>query len=117
MSRQMSGERRRSLWLYLKPLADAALVVLSFAIAYWIRYELQWFRQVEPAYVVPFLVYLPSVAALTVILFFVYWLEGAYREERGRHFFDEFYIVFRGTVTGIAAMIVVVFLTSPGYYS
>jgi exopolysaccharide biosynthesis polyprenyl glycosylphosphotransferase len=113
----MSGERRRSLWLYLKPLADAVLVVLSFAIAYWIRYELQWFRQVEPAYVVPFLVYIPSVTALTIILFFVYWLEGAYRAERGGHFFDEFYIVLSGTVTGIAAMIVVVFLASPGYYS
>ena len=113
----MSGERRRSLWLYLKPLADALLVVLSFAIAYWIRYQLQWFRQVEPAYFVPFLVYIPSVTALAIILFFVYWLEGAYRVERGRHFFDEFYIVLSGTVTGIATMIVVVFLASPGYYS
>ena len=113
----MSRERRHSLWLYLKPPIDAMLVILSFAIAYWVRYELQWFRQVEPAYVVPFVVYLPSVLSLTIILFLVYWLEGAYRVERGRHLFDEFYIVLRGTLTGIATMIVFVFLASPTYYS
>jgi len=113
----MSRKRGRSPWSRLKPLVDAMLVVLSFGIAYWVRYELQWFRQVEPAYLVPFPVYLPSVAILTVILFFAYWLEGAYRVERGRHFFDELYIVLRGTLTGIGTMIVVVFLASPSYYS
>lgn len=96
---------------------DAALVVMSFALAYWVRYELQWLRQVEPAYLVPFRAYVPSVAILTVILLLVYWLEGAYHAKRGRVFFDEFYIVLRGTLTGIAAMIVAVFLATPGYYS
>jgi len=67
----MNRERRRSLWVYLKPLVDAMLIVLSFGIAYWIRYELQWFRQVESAYLVPFLVYIPSIVWLTIILFFV----------------------------------------------
>jgi len=113
----MNRERRRSLWVYLKPLVDAMLIVLSFGIAYWIRYELQWFRQVESAYLVPFLVYIPSIVWLTIILFFVYWLEGAYRAQKGRLLFDDLYIIFRGTLIGIATMIVFVFLASPSYYS
>jgi len=113
----MARKLGRDLWHYVKPLADAILVAVSFAISYWIRYDLQWIREVEPAYIVPFSVYIPSVAALMAILVFVYWLEGAYRAERGRVFFDELYIVFRGTVTGISAMIVGVFLLTPNYYS
>ncbi|HHX65891.1 MAG TPA: undecaprenyl-phosphate glucose phosphotransferase [Chloroflexi bacterium] len=106
-----------SLWRYLKPTVDALLVFLSFTVAYWLRYDLQWFRQVEPAFFVPFRVYLPSVISMSVLLVGVYWLEGAYRNKRGRPFFDEFYIVFRGTLIGIATMIVVVFLATPSYYS
>jgi exopolysaccharide biosynthesis polyprenyl glycosylphosphotransferase len=107
----------KSVWRILKPLVDAALIVLAFGIAYWVRYELQWIREVEPAFIVPFRVYIPSVVALTAILMLVYWLEGAYRAERGRPLFDEFYVLSRGTVTGIATMIVIVFLATPSYYS
>lgn len=113
----MIRKRPHNTWLALKPLVDAVLIVLAFGIAYLVRYHLQWVREVEPAYWVPFSVYLPSVALLTGILVAAYWLEGAYREERGRLFFDEFAVVFRGTVTGIAVMIVIVFLVWPNYYS
>ncbi len=113
----MKRERELRLWRYGKVLVDAALIVLSFAIAYWIRYELQWIRTVEPAFFVPFRVYIPSVVALTAILLLVYWLEGAYRLEREAFLYDELYLILRGTVTGIATMIVIVFLATPSYYS
>ncbi|MBC7236588.1 MAG: undecaprenyl-phosphate glucose phosphotransferase [Chloroflexi bacterium] len=112
-----SLSRARRVWRYLKPLADMLLIFFSFVIAYWLRYELQWIRQVEPAYLVPFDVYLPSVVALMGILVIVYWIEGAYRPARGRTLFDELWIVLRGTLIGIAAMIVIVFLVTPSYYS
>ena len=104
-------------WLYLKPLVDVALVLLSFVLAYLVRYRLQWLRPVEPSYVVPFSVYVPSMIALTAILGIVYWVEGAYRRQRGQGFFDEFYTILRSTLIGIATMIVIVFLTTPDYYS
>lgn len=113
----MIRKHPHNIWLSLKPLVDAVLIVLAFGIAYVVRYHLQWLREVEPAYWVPFSVYVPSVALLTGILVTAYWLEGAYREERGRLFFDELAVVLRGTVTGIAVMIVIVFLVWPNYYS
>jgi len=96
---------------------DAIAIVCSFAIAYWLRYDLQWIRQVEPAYLVPFTVYIPSVFTLTCILLMIYWSEGAYRSSRGRLFYDELSIVLRGTMLGIATMIVIIFLITPSYYS
>jgi len=110
-------EREGNIWRYLKPVLDVLLILCSFAVAYWVRYELQWIRQVEPAYHVPFDVYLPSMFVLAFIVVLIYWLEGAYRAERGRTTFDELYIVLRGTVIGIATMIVIVFLATPSYYS
>ncbi len=104
-------------WGLIKPLIDMALIVLSFVGAYWVRYRLQWIREIEPAYFVPFVVYIPSVLALVAILPVVYWIEGAYRSVRGRSLFDELWIVLRGTVSGIATMIVIVFLATPSYYS
>jgi exopolysaccharide biosynthesis polyprenyl glycosylphosphotransferase len=94
-----------------------ALIVLAFGLAYIVRYRLQWIREVEPAYRVPFSVYVPSVMALTALVALIYWLDGAYRQERGRSYVDELSIVLRGTLNGIAAMIVIVFLATPSYYS
>ncbi len=113
----MKAKTRHNLWNYLKPCQDAALAALSFAIAYWLRYRLQWVREVEPSSQVPFRVYLPSVAALAAVLVLVYWIEGAYREEKSRTLTDEFYIAFRGALIGIATVIFFVFLATPSYYS
>ena len=113
----MSNKPRNAAWRVLKPLLDATLFVLAFGVAYWVRYDLQWIRQVEPAFDVPFRVYWPSVATLTGILWLMYWMEGAYRNARGRQFFDEFVIVLRSTIIGVATMIVLVFILTPGYYS
>ena len=96
---------------------DALFIILAFGLAYWIRYDLQWIRMVEPAFQVPFSVYIPSIASLAIILLLVYWSEGVYRHRRGAGFFEEFYLIFRGTVVGIATMIVIVFLTMPNFYS
>ena len=107
----------RSAWAYIKPWVDAILIFVAFAVAYWVRYELQWIRQVEPVFHVPLTVYIPYILLLTSILLTAYWLEGAYRQEKGRLWFDEFYIVARGTLIGVAAMMVIVFVARRGFYS
>ncbi len=104
-------------WRYLKPLSDALLIIGSFAIAYWLRYDVQWIRSVEPAYYVRFEVYVPSMLILTMITVLVYWLEGAYRPRRSQLPLEDFYIVFKGTLAGIALMTVFVFYARPFFYS
>jgi len=96
---------------------DTVLISLGFLGAYWWRYELQWFRQVEPEYRQPYSVYVPMMLVLTVILLLSYWLDGAYVIRRGRSWLDEMYSVFRGTLMGIATVIFFIFLFSGAYYS
>ena len=47
-------------------LCDALLISVAFLVAYWLRYDLQWFRSVDPANNVPYSAYLPMVIPLTV---------------------------------------------------
>lgn len=109
--------RQPKLWKYIKPLSDALLIIASFVAAYYLRYEAQWLRQVEAAYYVPLKVYLPSIVGLTAITLIVLWIEGAYRYRRDRLFSEEFALLLRSSLIGVAATIFIVFLSSPGYYS
>jgi hypothetical protein len=45
---------------------DVVLINLAFVVAFWVRYELQWFRAVDPAYDAPFRTYIPLAALLTL---------------------------------------------------
>ncbi|MFO7919035.1 MAG: undecaprenyl-phosphate glucose phosphotransferase [Anaerolineae bacterium] len=111
------SRNRKSQWRYIKPFIDLLLVFGSFSAAYWVRYRLQWIRQVELTYQVPFSAYLPSMLTLMILQVFIYWIEGAYRLDREKTLLDELHIVLRGTLIGIAIMIVIVFLSTPSYHS
>jgi len=110
--------RPKNIWITLaKVLTDGIFINLAFYMAYWIRYKLQWFREVEPAFFVPYKAFIPSCLSLTGILLAIYWLDGAYSHDKPKEWLDEFYDLFRGTVTGVAIMIVIVFVYRPFYYS
>ncbi|MCB0164962.1 MAG: hypothetical protein KDI79_12090, partial [Anaerolineae bacterium] len=72
-------------------LSDILLINLAFILAYWVRYDLQLFRAVDPAFNVPYQVYLPFVAVFTLLLIFVYKQQGSYKQRRQLSWIDEFY--------------------------
>jgi hypothetical protein len=47
---------------------DVLLINLAFGIAYWLRYGLQWFAEVDEANFVPYGAFIPIVLTLTVLL-------------------------------------------------
>ena len=104
-------------WPALKAALDAVLITVGFVGAYWWRYGLQWFRQVEPEYHQPYSVYLPMSLVSTAVLLLFYWLDGSYVARRGRSWFDEMYSIFRSTLSGIATVIFFIFLFYGSYYS
>lgn len=112
----MSERFKRLLSLGLV-LADILLINIAFAISYWVRYDLQWFRAVDPAFHVPFSAYIPFAGVLTALLLIAYKLEGVYDHRRGASWFKEFYSVINGTTTGIVVMVVVTFFYRPLVYS
>lgn len=98
-------------------LADIFLINVAFILAYWVRYDLQLFRAVDPAFDVPYRVYLPFVIIFTLLLILVYRQQGIYRLRRQISWFDEFYSIVNGTATGTIITIVFIFLYRPAFYS
>ncbi len=97
---------------------DVLLINLAVAVAYWVRYDLQWFAAVDEAYFVPYKAFLPISLALTVLLLGIYKLSGVYNQPRGASWFEEVYHVLTGTATGIILMVfVIVFFFRPFLYS
>ena len=102
-------------WVTL--VTDIILINAAFVVAYWLRYELQWFRSVDPANDVPYSVYFPMVAIMTVILVLTNRREGAYDVRKGRPFFDDMYGLLNATTTAIMLMVVLVFFYRRLFYS
>ena len=97
--------------------ADTLLINTAFAIAYYMRYKLQWVRAVAEAYYVPFQEYIPVSLLLTVILLIVFKTEGLYDQRRGSSWLDEVYTIFTSSLIGIAIMIFMFFLYRTNFYS
>ncbi len=105
-------------WLpWVTLVTDVVLINVAFLIAYWLRYDLQLFRSVDPANNVPYTVYLPMVAILTVLLVLTNRREGAYDVRKGRPLFDDLYGLLNATTTAIMIMVVVVFFYRRLFYS
>jgi exopolysaccharide biosynthesis polyprenyl glycosylphosphotransferase len=103
---------------------DALLIVAGFALAYWMRYILVWPQMLQPIVAevatenfVPFRVFLPITLLLVFLLLVLFATNGLYRVPHGSGFFDYAGIILNSTLTGIAILIVFVFLYRPFYYS
>lgn len=98
-------------------LVDIFLINVAFALAYWVRYDLQLFRAVDPAFAVTYNVYLPFVGLFTLLLILVYRQHGLYRLRRNISWFDEFYTIVNATATGTIILIVGIFIYRSAFYS
>jgi exopolysaccharide biosynthesis polyprenyl glycosylphosphotransferase len=94
-------------WVSL--LFDVLLINLALPIAYWMRYELQLFRGVDPANNVPYSVYLPLAGLLTVVFILASRHEGAYNLRHHRSLSRDLYGVLSATTTAIMLLVVLVF--------
>jgi len=110
-------ERYRRWVSLIMALTDVVLINLAFAAAYWVRYDLQWFRTVDPANYAPFRMYIPFALVLTVLLMIAYKLGGVYNQPRGAAWFDEVYALVGSTTTGIVIVTAITFWFRPLVYS
>lgn len=109
----------------LLPLFDACLILAGFAIAYLMRYELDWpppfdqlVREVQAQNFVPFSAFAPFALLLATLLIVQFAMRGLYRLPRTAGVLDHVSIIVGSTTTGIAILIVVVFLYKPSeFYS
>jgi len=102
-------------WLWVG--IDAILINIAFALAYYVRYNLQFLRTVDPANNVPLTAFVPFIVLLTALLLITYWQKDLYRNKRRLSALDELATIFDGTTTGIVLIIVLVFVYRPTFYS
>jgi exopolysaccharide biosynthesis polyprenyl glycosylphosphotransferase len=87
-------------------LCDVVLINASMFIAYWMRYELQWLRDVSEAH--PLSSYIPWSIFLTLLMLLTLRLDRAYRDWRGRSWLDHMYRI----VNAAAKSVVILFATT-----
>ena len=111
-------ERYRRLLSITIAVADVVLINLAVALAYWLRYGLQWFATVDVAYMVSYRAFIPISIGLTVLFLIIYKLNGVYDQPRGASWFSEVYRIVAGTAIGIIlAVFVIVIFFRPFLYS
>jgi exopolysaccharide biosynthesis polyprenyl glycosylphosphotransferase len=104
-------------------LGDQVLIFVGFAIAYWMRYvadlpaALEIQSEILAANRVPFAAFLPITFLLMAALALLFTARGLYSSTRRTSLFDQLGIIVSSVLTGVALLIVVVFLYRPFYYS
>jgi exopolysaccharide biosynthesis polyprenyl glycosylphosphotransferase len=104
---------------------DAALIMLGFGLAYWMRYTFRWpqpfatiIREVATEYQVAMSAFVPYAIGLLLLLLALYGMKGLYVLPRSASILDHAGIILSSTTTGIAVLIVIVFLGKPSeFYS
>ncbi len=102
---------------FFTALADILSINLAFALAYWVRYELEWIKPVAEAHYVPYRFYLPFSLILTFILMLTYFVQKLYDYERMKSLSDELTTIFTGAATGILILVAIFFFYRPLFYS
>ena len=104
-------------WKVLLAASDGLLILVAFALAYYLRYQLQWFRSVDPAFQVSIWTYTPFAVALVAVLLLTFRLSGVYPYKPGRGVIEEGYKIAGATTVGVVILIVVSLAFNPLSYS
>ncbi len=99
------------------PALDAVLILAASVLAWYLRYEAQWFRIVEPGFYNPLAAYSGLFGSLVVILVIVLALTGAYTPRRGTPLVSEIIRIFNAAIVGIVIVVAFTFGLRPLAYS
>jgi exopolysaccharide biosynthesis polyprenyl glycosylphosphotransferase len=110
----MNGKQRNAapFWVVL---LDIAMINLALAIAYVLRYRLQWF--VDVIFDASFIDYLPFNALFTFVAPLMLWLDKSYANWRGRMWLDQVYRIASAVATALVLSLAVAFIFRPLIYS
>ena len=82
----MKARRRAPWWVVI---SDILLINVSMMLAYWVRYELQWFRDISFYHSLS--AYAPFGLLFTVLMLLAFQLDRVYQHWRGRPWLDQVY--------------------------
>lgn len=109
----MKGHDRTPSWWIV--LSDTLLISISMLLAYWVRYELQWFRDIS--YHHPPSAYIPFSLFFTVLMLVAFRIDRVYQQWRGRTLLDHIYRIINATAKSTVVIMATTFALRPLQYS
>ena len=98
-------------------ISDIVLINGAFLLAYYLRYRLQLFLSVDPAFDNPPEVFAPFQLVLTALLLLAFKIDGVYESRRLSMWLDQMWRIVRATMMAILILIGVTFFYQPFFYS
>ncbi|GAB1420754.1 sugar transferase [Anaerolineales bacterium] len=98
---------------WLLPIVDVILSILSFYLAYLLRYELQLIRPILDPIRRDFSPYIPFAVFYALILLLIYSGGGLYRNIRTRSWLEEVIIITNGAAVAIVILLALFFVLQP----
>ena len=108
----MRARRYAPWWVVL---SDILLINASMLLAYWVRYELQWFRDIS--YYHPVSVYARFGLLFTVLMLLAFQVDRVYQQWRGCSWLDQVYRIINATAKSVVVMLAITFALQPLQYS
>jgi len=108
----MKHKQRAPWWVVL---IDILLIELSFFIAYWMRYELRWFRDVS--YYHPVAGYIPFSLFFALLTMIAFQIDRVYDQWSMRSWLEQAYRIINATAKSVVATLAVTFVFQPLLYS
>ena len=105
--------RRRAPWWVV--VSDILLISVSVLLAYWVRYELQWFRDIS--YHHPLSAYVPFSLLFTALMLLAFQMDRVYQQWRGCPWLDQVYRIINATAKSVVVMLAITFVLQPLQYS
>ena len=105
-------------WLmWVVVISDIVLINGAFLLAYLLRYRLQLFLSVDPAFDNPPEVFAPFQIVLTALLLLAFKIDGVYESRRLSMWLDQMGRIVRATMMAILILIGITFFYQPFFYS
>lgn len=109
----MTKDRQGPSWWML--LTDVVLIMASVGIAYWLRYEVQFLRDVDFDH--PLSTYVPFGLLYTLLMMMMFQIDRVYKHRQGRAWLDQTYSIINATAKSVVILLAATFVTQPREYS
>jgi exopolysaccharide biosynthesis polyprenyl glycosylphosphotransferase len=86
---------------------DIVLFNASMMLSYWVRYELQWLRDVS--YYHPITAYIPFSILFTILMLVTFQIDGVYRRWRGQQWLDHVSHIINAAAKSVVILFAVTF--------
>jgi exopolysaccharide biosynthesis polyprenyl glycosylphosphotransferase len=96
-------------------ISDILLIGVSIPLAYGVRYELQWFRDIS--YHHSLSAYVPFGLFFTVLMLIAFQMDRVYRSWYGRPWLDQVYRIINATAKSVVVTFAITFVLQPLEYS